>query len=61
METTLQRAIDYLESKGIKVEPTKSVFQQNTEMVAVLLTFLMAEVDYLRARVDLLEGGHKNA
>lgn len=57
MDPTLQHAVDYLKSKGIEVKPEKSTFQINAEMTAVLLTFLMAEVDYLRARVTALEGG----
>ncbi|MEK3882431.1 hypothetical protein [Paenibacillus sp. PL2-23] len=61
MDPKLQSAIEYLESKGIKVEPQKSVFQNNTEMAVMLLTFMMAEVDYLRARVEALEGGGGNA
>lgn len=61
MEQTLQLAVEYLESKGIKVEPQKSTFQVNAEMTAVLLTFLMSEIDFLNARITALEGGTGNA
>ncbi|MFF2887029.1 hypothetical protein [Paenibacillus sp. NPDC057967] len=61
MDLNMQDVISYLKEKGIDVAPQKSTFQLNTEMVAVLLTFLMAEVDFLRARVDTLEGGGENA
>ncbi|MGI2294184.1 hypothetical protein [Paenibacillus sp. GXUN7292] len=61
MNPTLQEAVDYLERKGIKVSPHKSTFQVNTEMVAILLTFLMAEIDYLNARITSLEGGGSDA
>lgn len=51
----LQTAIEYLESKGIKVDPKKSLFQTNQEMAVMLLTLLMSENDYLRSRLDALE------
>lgn len=57
MQPTLQDAVEYLRSRGIEVEPQKSTFQLNTEMAAILLTFMMAEIDYLRARIETLEEG----
>ncbi|MBB6689902.1 hypothetical protein H7B90_00660 [Cohnella xylanilytica] len=53
----LQNAVDYLKTKGIEVEPKKSLFQVNQEMGVMLLTLLMSEVDSLRNRVKVLEEG----
>ncbi|RJE90669.1 hypothetical protein D3P07_00750 [Paenibacillus sp. 1011MAR3C5] len=58
MEPSLQNAVDYLKSKGIEVAPHKSTFQLNMEMATMLLTVLMSEVDYLRNRIEILEGGN---
>jgi len=57
MNPTLQDTVEYLRSRGIEVEPQKSTFQNNVEMSAILLTFMMAEIDYLRAKIETLEGG----
>lgn len=58
MGPSLQNAVDYLKSKGIEVAPQKSTFQLNMEMATMLLTVLMSEVDYLRNRIEILEGGN---
>jgi hypothetical protein len=60
MDPLMQNIVEYLESKGIPVEPKKSTFQLNVEMATILLTFMMAELDYMNARITALEGGGSN-
>lgn len=55
MPNNIELLDEFLTGLGYDTSAKKSLFQQNEEMSSILLTFMMAEIDALRARIEELE------